>query len=237
MSLVVPAVLTSSRQELLEKLELFSNIPSVSRVQIDVVDGRFVSPASWPYTAPEEMKKMITNGEMLPQLHNIAYEVDLMCIDAERAAGDWLALGVSRLTFHAESSIDVPRLLESVRKKYGTSGFSQLISFGVAINITSDFSLIETSLGEVEYVQCMGIARIGLQGQLFDERVFEKIRIFRTRHPEIPVQVDGGVSLQNAAELVKLGVSNLVIGSALMRGKNSSAVIAKFEELKSSYGI
>ncbi len=237
MGLVVPAVIPSSRQELWEKLELFSKIPSVSRIQIDVVDGRFASPASWPYTAPEEMQKILLEGEMLPQLHEIEYEIDLMCIDAERAAGNWLALGASRITFHAESSTNLLGLLDSVKKKYGSNGFSSLVSFGIAINIESDLVLIKSVLDEIEYVQFMGITKIGKQGQLFDERVFEKIRTFHSRHPEIPVQVDGGVSHRNAAELVKLGVSNLIIGSALVRGGSPSAAIAKFEELKSSFGV
>ncbi|MEK7204511.1 MAG: hypothetical protein AAB254_03290, partial [candidate division NC10 bacterium] len=47
------------------------------------------------------------------------------------------------------------------------------------------------------------------QGQPFDERVFEKIRIFHSRHPNVALQVDGGVSLANAKKLVALDVSTL----------------------------
>ena len=237
MGLVVPAVLPYSKKELEEKLEFFSHIPSVSRIQIDVVDGRFVSPASWPYTAPEELHDMVERVDMLPHLHQIEYEVDLMCIDADRIAESFLTLGASRLTFHAESSIDLPRLFASVRRRYGTGDFSSIVSLGLAINIASDFGLIEQSLGEVEYVQFMGIAQIGRQGQPFDGRVLEKIRVFRIRHPAIPMQVDGGVSLENAGKLITLGVSNLVVGSAIMRAGNPAAVIEEFEKLKSSYGV
>ncbi|MDP2651698.1 MAG: hypothetical protein Q8O94_01010, partial [bacterium] len=119
MGLVVPAVLPSSKRELEEKLQLFSRIPSIRRVQIDVVDGHFASPASWPYTAPAEFRSMVAKGEMLPQLDHLEYEIDLMCLDAEQAAGAWLALGVSRLTFHVEGTTDVPRLLASARRRYG----------------------------------------------------------------------------------------------------------------------
>jgi len=237
MGLVVPAVLPFSKQEFDGRLRLFSRIPSVTRVQIDVVDGRFASPASWPYIAPEELLEMIKRGEMLPQVDRIEYEIDLMCLDAERAAGAWLELGVSRLTFHAESTTDLPRLLASARKHYGAGGLTPLISFGLALNIASDLSLIEANLGEIEYVQFMGITKVGQQGKTFDRRVFEKVQVFHLRHPEIPIQVDGGISLENAKKLIALGVSNLVIGSAIVQSGDPVATVAAFEELQSHFGV
>jgi ribulose-phosphate 3-epimerase len=243
MGLVVPAVLPSSKRELEEKLELFSRISSVSRVQIDVVDGHFVSPASWPYSAeavkgkPTELEAMVQKGEMLPHLDRLTYEIDLMCLDAESVVEAWLALGASRITFHAESVSNLPQLLASVRRKYGAGGLTPLISFGLALNISSDLALIERCIGDIEFVQFMGIVQIGQQGQSFDSRVFENIRIFHARHPDIPIQVDGGVSLENAKKLVTLGVSNLVIGSALVRARDPAAAIAAFEDSQSPYGV
>lgn len=232
MGLVVPAVLPSSREDLEGKIALFARIPSVSRIQIDVVDGHFASPASWPYSALAELEAMIKRGEMLPVLDRIAYEIDLMCLDAEQAANAWLALGATRLTFHAETAIDLPRLINASRSRYG-----DLISFGVALNIASDLALLESCMGQIEYVQFMGIAHIGKQGQSFDRRVLEKIRVFHNRHPEVPMQVDGGVSLESAQQLITLGVSNLVIGSAILRASDPAAAFAAFEGLESPFGV
>ncbi len=232
MSLVVPAVLPSSLRDLEEKIALFGRISSVRRIQIDVVDGRFASPASWPYLAPAELDAMVKRAYMLPELNRLAYEVDLMCFDVERAADAWLALGATRLTFHAESAIDLPRLIATSRGRYG-----DFISFGLALNIASDLALIETSLGGIEYIQFMGISSIGKQGQPFDSRVFEKIRVFHNRHPKIPIQVDGGISLEKARQLVALGVSNLVVGSSILRDSNPAAAIAAFENLQSPFGV
>ncbi len=238
MGLVVPAVLPTSREDLEKKLALFAKLPSVSRVQIDVVDGKFASPASWPYTAPAELQGMIERGEMLPDTHCLEYEIDLMCFDAEAAAGDWLALGAARLTFHAESVTDVPRLLASLRKRYGGGtdfALSSLVSFGLALNVGSDVALIEPCLGEIEYVQFMGIATIGKQGQPFDRRVLENVRIFHERHPEVPMQVDGGVSETTAKELLALGVSDLIAGSSILRAKDPAAAVRAFEALRNPY--
>src|SRR3989344_2007186 len=232
MSIIVPAVLPSSHADIEEKLALIARIPSVSRVQIDVVDGKFAGPASWPYTTLKELRDMVERGEMLPYLDRFAYEIDLMCIDAEHVAEAWLAIGASRLTFHAESTTDLLRLLASARRRYG-----DFVSFGVALNLKSDLALIEQSIGEIEYVQFMGIARIGRQGQPFDRRVLEKVRVLHLRHPEVKIQVDGGVSLDNAQRLIALGVSNLVVGSALLSARDPAAALALFEALQGPYGV
>lgn len=232
MSIVVPAVLPSSLEELKEKLALFARISSVNRIQIDVVDGRFVGPASWPYSAPAELQAMVKRGEMLPRLDSIEYEIDLMCLDAADAAAAWLALGATRLTFHAETATDLPKFMTAVRSDYGG-----VISFGLALNIASDLALIESCLDDIEYVQFMGIAKIGRQGQPFDRRVLEKVRVFRNRHPDILVQVDGGLSLPSARQLIALGVSNLVIGSGILKAKNPSEAVAAFENLQGCFGV
>jgi len=251
MSLVVPAVLPSSLQDLKEKIALLGSISSVDRIQIDVVDGRFATPASWPYVAPrtksdlvrdrpaDELDDMVERSEMLPRLDRIEYEIDLMCLDMAAAAAKWLALGAVRLTFHAEAATDLPRLLASARKQFGAGAdFAPgLISFGLALNIGSDLALIEACVGEIDYVQFMGISTIGRQGQPFDRRVFEKLRVFHGRHPDIPVQVDGGVSLTYAKQLVACGASKLVVGSNILKAADPAAVIAAFEDLQGSFGV
>lgn len=246
MSVIVPAVLPDSKEDLDKKLTLLAAIPAVSRIQIDIVDGRFASPASWPFSAPSspllrqgyeghskatkdrltELEAMVQKGEMLPHLDRIEYEIDLMCLDALRVADVWLALGASRLTFHAESIADVPQFIAVARKRYGG-----IISFGLALNVESDLALIESVIDEIEYGQFMGIAQIGRQGQAFDERVFEKVRAFRARHGNVPVQVDGGVSLVNAKKLFALGATDVVVGSAILNARDPAAVLAELEML------
>jgi ribulose-phosphate 3-epimerase len=238
MGIIVPAVLPSSRQDLEEKLSRIVAL-SVSRVQIDVVDGRFAAPASWPFSAGSgapELDMMARGGEFLPALERIGYEVDLMGLNPERMVGTWIALGVSRFTFHAESLTDISRVLADAHDRYGRDVVSAgLVSFGLALNIESDLSLIESHLSHVDYVQFMGIARIGRQGQPFDRRVLEKIRTFRGRHPTLPTQVDGGVSLDTAPELLALGVESLVVGSALLRSDDPAALVEAFEALRSPF--
>ena len=61
--------------------------------------------------------------------------------------------------------------------------------------------------------------------------------IFQRHHPKTPLQIDGGVSLKNAQKLLAHGVSNLVVGSGILRAKDPAAEIAKFEGLQSWFGV
>jgi ribulose-phosphate 3-epimerase len=233
MRLVAPAVLPASLTDFKEKLAHLGLLKEVSQIQIDVVDGRFASPMSWPYTALQELRAMVSGSEMLPHLERVTYEIDLMCLDPERAAEAWLTLGASRLTFHAESLVDIGASLDRARARFGDVS----ATFGLALNIASDISLIERYLEHIEYVQIMGIATIGKQGQPFDRRALEKVRALRTSHPDLPIQVDGGVTLEVAKELVSAGVTTLVVGSAILRAKNPAAEIEKFESLQTPFGV
>ncbi|HET9641470.1 MAG TPA: hypothetical protein VFP46_01300 [Candidatus Paceibacterota bacterium] len=234
MNLVVPAVLPTSREDLLEKLALLSPLSRVSRIQIDVVDGVFATPASWPYSAPLEFERMVKRGDELPNFDRIAYEIDLMCRDTDRAASAWIELGARRLVFHAESIPNLAQHLKAARVRYaGDIGSAELVSFGVALNVESDLALLEPCLDCVEFVQFMGIATIGRQGQPFDERVIPKVRVFHEKHPQIPIQVDGGVSLVTAKKLLGAGVSNLVVGSGILKASDPEAALAQFEALRS----
>lgn len=230
MSTIVPAVLPGSRKELKEKLAVITRIDGVRRIQIDVVDGKFATPPSWPYNAPGELQDMAERGEMLPHLDRVSYEVDLMALDAEDTAGAWLMLGATRLTFHAESIPSLPQFFDRVRARYGDA-LHGLVSFGIAVNLGTDPALIESCLDRLEYVQFMGIGTIGRQGESFDPRALTRVRQFRERHPDVPIQVDGGVSLQTAALLLKTGATDLVIGSAIVKAADPAPAFAAFNAL------
>src|SRR6185437_15471884 len=226
MSIVVPAILPSSRKDLEEKLARLQPITSITDVQIDVVDGRFAAPATWPYTSDGF-------SEMLPLWERFRYDIDLMVADPEAVTGAWIGAGAARLTVHAESTTYVSKLITELTHKFGHEPglLPNLLSLGLAIGIDTDNALVEQYAEVIDYVQFMGIAKIGVQGQPFDPRVLYKIKSFHKRYPELLIQVDGGVSLQTAPQLLDAGVGRLIVGSALEKAEDVEAEIAKFDAL------
>jgi ribulose-phosphate 3-epimerase len=71
-----------------------------------------------------------------------------------------------------------------------------------------------------DYVQVMGINRVGRQGEPFEPRSLALIERLRHRYPDLAIQVDGGVSLKTARQLVRAGATKLVVGHAIVAADN-----------------
>lgn len=239
MALITPAILATSRADFEEKLARFAMVPAVQRIQLDVVDGRFAGPASWPFTDVADFRKMLAEGKSLPLIPRFEYEIDLMVLEPENAALSFMLAGATRLVIHAESTTSIGRVLAVLRRQSGHEKdfMPNLLSIGLALNGTTDTSIIEPYLDQIDFVQFMGIARIGKQGEPFDKRVLTKIQSFHHEHPQIPLQVDGGVTLHTAPALLALGVQNLVVGHDLLQSDDISAEVSRFEKLTPQFGV
>lgn len=232
MGAIVPAILPTSREDLEGKLAMLEGL--VDTVQIDIVDGKFAETTTWPYTdESDEFARRVAEGSSLPYLGTFRYEVDLMVQNAEEVTGLWIASGVQRLVVHAESTTVLPQIISDLQVKYGhAKDFTpDLLSFGLSIGNDTDLSTLEPYIKDIDFVQFMGIANIGKQGEPFDERVLERVRTFRRLHPEMTIQVDGAVSLETAPKLLSAGVDRLVVGSALFRAPNLRDALKRFKTL------
>lgn len=230
MSVVVPAILTTTRTDLDEKLARLHGL--VQRVQIDVVDGIFAAPATWPYAKYEK-------DISLPHERGLRYEVDLMTRDAEREVGTWLDAGASSVVVHVESVRNLGALFDDIRQRYGhDKDFApDLVSIGVALNGSTDPAIIEPYLDRIDYVQFMGIEHIGRQGEPFSKKTIERVQDFRKHHPDVLIQIDGGVSRDTAPALLAAGADRLVVGSALWNAENIVEELHAFELIAENYGI
>jgi ribulose-phosphate 3-epimerase len=238
MGIIVPAILPKSHHDLDEKLARLAGI--ATEVQIDIVDGKFAEPATWPYAeGSKDFAVLTAGGGTLPCMEDLHIEVDLMVQDPEQSTGTWIAAGATRILAHIESTNYLPQLITDLKVKYGHSkDFAPgLLSFGLAINVGSDPALLEQYLDEVDYVQFMGIKNIGKQGQPFAPEILARIATFRKKYPKTPIQVDGGVTLATAPLLLQAGVSRLVVGSALWNAPNLKEAFAQFAELTDTHGI
>lgn len=238
MGIIVPAVIPTSRKDLEDKLAMLTGV--CEEVQIDIVDGVFATPASWPYVEDHaEPSRMLAEGLVFPGADSFRIEVDLMSQDPESTSGTWIGLGAVRLTVHAESTRYLARFLENTETLYGHDvGFApDLLSIGLAIGGDTDIALVEKYLDRIEYVQFMGIRKIGRQGEPFDPRVMGRISAIRKAHPKVPIQVDGGVTLSNAPQLLDAGVSRLVVGSAIWKQEDPAAAYRELSALTEKHGL
>jgi ribulose-phosphate 3-epimerase len=231
---IIPAIMPVSFDDLKEKAEKVSGI--VGLAQIDIMDGVFVASRSWPYTdggveGEVHFKALSTQDEGLPEWEDLDYEIDLMISEPEKHIDEWLPLGASRLIFHIEAvkNIDMFFGHDIFRPEARSIGTTKVIELGLAINPDTPLESILPYMSKIDFVQCMGIAKIGYQGQPFDEGVLKHIHTLRLKFPDMPISVDGGVSLKTAHDLVGAGATRLVAGSAIFGASDVDVAIAALQ--------
>ncbi len=235
---IIPAILEKNFVDVSTRLEQV--VGSAKTVQIDVCDGVFVPSVSWPYTAPmtaggpnhyDHDFKDIVGGEgevNMPHWEDLDFELDLMVADPKRLLPHLLTIGPSRVIFHAEALKDLESDMYELAKM-----IPPIVEIGIAIHLNTNpeilFNLIDEKI--ISSVQCMGIASIGSQGQPQDERVYANLHTLRSKYPDLPLSVDGAVTLENALKLKEAGASRLVVGSALFSAENPASQIAAFKKV------
>lgn len=210
---IVPAIIPTSADNLRAQLPNFYFSPEI---HIDVVDGNFVPFVSWPYEPKGEPVaiKDITDSFTL--------EVDLMVNNPLKAAEAWLLAGADMLVFHVET--------------ISLSDFTNFVSqtnVSVSISALNDTPL-ETLLAYAKVadaVQVMGIAKIGAQGQDFDERAWQRIEMVKKEFPHLPITVDGSVNRETIKNFVMAGADRLICGSAIVKADNPRLAHAELVKL------
>ena len=211
----MPAIIAKNFQELQDKIRLVE--PYIKTVQIDVMDGIFVSNLTW--SNPSELEKLETNLEI---------EVHLMVENPHRVLNEWLSSKVKRIILHWEVIKEIPNSqfpIPNLIKQIHNSGKE----FGVALNLETPISVLDNFINDIDMALLMSV-KPGQGGQKFEESVIPKIIALRQNYPSVKIEVDGGVNLQNIYRLIEAGVDFLVMGSAIF-GKDD--IGGAIEELKS----
>ena len=229
---VIPAVLSQNYEDMKNKIALVRGIVPV--VQIDLCDGVFVKNKTWPFATGGAddiyFHRIMNEEEGMPFWEDIEFELDLMVADAVENFDIYTKLGPKRVVFHVEAVGDLnefKNFLEGMDVYIRDS-----IQIGLAVNVDTEISeQVFGLINHVDFVQCMGIAKIGFQGQDFDERVFTQIKKLKEKYPDLIISVDGGVNLDTAQELVEAGVERLVAGNAILRSADIRETISELENL------
>ncbi len=210
----------------------------VPMVQIDVMDGVFVQNKSWPYMQKNgadqldpDFDQIVKEEAPFPYWEELDFEVDLMVANPVEVAQDWITAGAKRLIIHIESfktPADAVAAFQQLKKQLPLKDSFLYTEIGVALNPSTPNEALEPILEYVDFVQFMGIEKIGYQGQPFDERVLEKISSLRAARPNVTISVDGSVNFDTAPRLVAAGANRLAIGSAIFESEDIAVTIEKF---------
>lgn len=222
MNEIIPAVLPRTYEELAVGLGRLREGPHW--VQIDICDGAFVNSRTWPLNPGDRshFAEIVRGDEGLPEWQHFNFEVDLMVHYPEKHISNWISAGIGRAVLHLESHHNWEEFKDAV---------GETAEIGLAIDLDPPYEKLTSYIPRVDYLQIMGIAKLGVQGSELDERVYTLVDKVRADFPDVTLQIDGGVTLENAKALLDHGVDRLVVGSAIGRAASPKEAYEHFVAL------
>ncbi len=213
--LIAPSMLSADFANLQADVELV-NKSSADWFHLDVMDGMFVPNISFGMPVIKAIKAIAT----------LPLDVHLMIVKPERYISYFKEVGADILTIHYEASNHLHRSISEIKK--------QGIKAGVVLNPHTPVSLLVNIISDVDVVLLMSV-NPGFGGQKFIDNTYTKIKrlkdlIISTKSNAL-IEIDGGVTLENAPKLVDIGANVLVAGNAILGSSNPVSTIEKLKQI------
>lgn len=214
MPIVAPSLLSANFLNLQQDCEML-NRSQAEWFHLDVMDGQFVPNISYGLPVIEHIRKATKK----------ICDVHLMILEPGNFAEAFKKAGADVLTVHYEACPHLHRNLQQIK--------SLGMKAGVALNPHTPVHLLSDILHDIDMVLLMSV-NPGFGGQLFIPHTLDKIRALKKMITDknLPtlIEIDGGVTLDNAKAIVKAGADVLVAGNTVFRSTDPEATIAALKK-------
>jgi ribulose-phosphate 3-epimerase len=211
MKIIAPSILSADFGNLNQDIDMI-NQSEAQWFHVDVMDGVFVPNISFGFPVMKSLQKRAEK----------TLDVHLMIVQPERYIEDFAKAGANILTVHLEASTHLHRSLQQIK----AAGMKA----GVALNPHTPISTLLDVLEDVDLV-CLMSVNPGFGGQKFIPNTINKIKALKTeienRGLNTLIEIDGGVTLDNAQTLFLAGADVLVAGNTVFSAENPSATISQ----------
>ncbi len=212
---IAPSILSADFANLQRDTEMI-NASEADWFHVDVMDGVFVPNISYGFPVLEAVKRHATKP----------LDVHLMIVNPDQYIEQFAKAGADIITVHYEACVHLHRTVQAI-KATGCKA-------GVALNPHTPISVLTDILVDLDMVLIMSV-NPGFGGQRFIQNTYKKVSALRalamTIHPDLIIEVDGGVGLQNIGLLAEAGANAFVAGCAVFAAESPSKMISDLKSV------
>lgn len=216
MPLIAPSLLSANFLRLQDECNML-NQSEADWYHLDVMDGRFVPNITFGLPVIEQIRKATSKP----------CDVHLMILEPADYAEAFKKAGADILTIHYEASTHLHRDIQLIK--------SLGMKAGVAINPHTSVQFLADILHDIDLV-CVMSVNPGFGGQRFIPHTLEKTkqlrRMINERKPGVQIEIDGGVTLENATSIVQAGADVLVAGNTVFKSDDPVQMIARLKQIQ-----
>ena len=214
MPIIAPSMLSADFLNLGAEIDMI-NESEADWFHLDVMDGKFVPNISYGMTIIAQMKKRAKK----------TFDVHLMVVEPERYLEDFKKAGADYLTVHYETGYHLHRTLTSIR--------ALGMKAGLSINPHTPVEMVQDIIHEIDLLLVMSI-NPGFGGQKFLPLTYNKIRqakeLINKAGSNTLIEIDGGVTLDNAGDIIAAGADVLVAGNTVFAAADPKEMIKKLKQ-------
>ena len=203
-NLIAPSILAADFGNLQRDCKMI-NESDADWFHIDIMDGVFVPNISFGMPILDSINKYATKP----------LDVHLMIVEPDKYIKTFANHNAEILTVHYEVCTHLHRTIQEIKNNG--------MKAGVALNPHTPVNVLDSIINEIDLV-CLMSVNPGFGGQIFIENTFEKIhqlkKLIELKKSNANIEIDGGVTDQNAVKLIESGANILVAGSYIFKSNN-----------------